>query len=43
MKNRELLTLDEAMVLEIAQNASEELLMKGWILLFFNIIEAIYG
>ncbi|HEX7467548.1 MAG TPA: amidohydrolase family protein [Methanobacterium sp.] len=29
MKNRELLTLDEAMVLEIAQNASEELLMKS--------------
>ncbi|MFY9639100.1 MAG: amidohydrolase family protein [Methanobacterium sp.] len=29
MKNRDLLTLDEAMVLEIAQNASEELLMKS--------------
>ena len=29
MENRELLTLDEAMVLEIAQNASEELLLKS--------------
>jgi 5-methylthioadenosine/S-adenosylhomocysteine deaminase len=29
MENRELLTLDEAIVLEIAQNASEELIMKS--------------
>jgi hypothetical protein len=29
MKNRELLSLDEAMVLEIAENASEELLSKS--------------